>query len=110
MAAYYQVYDSCHLQAGYQEPGSAPEPYAWQSSMGYLFTTHSSGSTLQQLETWTPSNVVPWVHMGSTPKTNSLVVQPISAGSTHVQNTLTRHKQMHRSQNVQHQQQHGPHL
>jgi len=27
MAAYRQVYDSCHLQADCQEPGSAPEPY-----------------------------------------------------------------------------------
>jgi len=31
------VYDSRHLQADFQEPGSAPEPYARQSSMGYLF-------------------------------------------------------------------------
>ena len=28
MAAYRRVYDSRHLQADYQEPGSAPEPYA----------------------------------------------------------------------------------
>jgi len=27
MAAYRRVYDSRHLQADYQEPGSAPEPY-----------------------------------------------------------------------------------
>ena len=26
---YRRVYDSCHLQADCQEPGSAPEPYAW---------------------------------------------------------------------------------
>jgi len=37
MAAYRRVYDSRHLQADCQEPGSAPEPYARQSSMGYLF-------------------------------------------------------------------------
>jgi len=37
MAAYRWVYDSCHLQADCQEPGSAPEPYARQSSMGYLY-------------------------------------------------------------------------
>jgi len=37
MAAYRRVYDSRHLQADCQEPGSASEPYAWQSSMGYLF-------------------------------------------------------------------------
>jgi len=28
MAAYRRVYDSRHLQADCQEPGSAPEPYA----------------------------------------------------------------------------------
>ena len=38
MAAYRRVYDSRHLQADCQEPGSAPDPYARQSSMGYLFT------------------------------------------------------------------------
>ena len=39
MAACCRVYDSRNLQADCQEPGSAPEPYAWQSSMGsvYLF-------------------------------------------------------------------------
>ena len=36
MAAYHRGYDSRHLQADCQEPGSAPEPYARQSSMGYL--------------------------------------------------------------------------
>ena len=28
---------TCHLQADCQEPGSAPEPYAVQSSVGYLY-------------------------------------------------------------------------
>ena len=37
MAAYRQVYDSRHLQADYQELGSAPEPYVRQSSIGYLY-------------------------------------------------------------------------
>jgi len=37
MAAYRWVYDSRHLQADCQELGLAPEPYAWQSSMGYLY-------------------------------------------------------------------------
>ena len=37
MATYYRVYDSRHLQADCQEPGSAPEPYARQLSMGYLY-------------------------------------------------------------------------
>jgi len=41
MAAYRRVYDSRHLQADCQEPESAPEPYARQSSTGclYLFST-----------------------------------------------------------------------
>ena len=37
MAAYRRVYDSCHLQADCQEPGSAREAYARQWSMGYLY-------------------------------------------------------------------------
>ena len=37
MAAYRRVYDSRHLQADSKEPGSAPEPYARYSSMGYLY-------------------------------------------------------------------------
>jgi len=37
VAAYRRVYDSRHLQADCQEPGSAPEPYARQSSTGYLY-------------------------------------------------------------------------
>ena len=35
MESYRQVYDSHHLQADCHEPGSAPEPYARQSSMDY---------------------------------------------------------------------------
>ena len=50
MAAYRQVYDSCHLQADYQEPGSAPEPYARQSSTGYLYLfIAGSGAALGSL-------------------------------------------------------------
>jgi len=37
MAAYRRVYDLRHLQADCQEPGSAQEPYARLSSMGYLY-------------------------------------------------------------------------
>ena len=37
MAAYHRVYDSRHVQADCQEPGSAPEPYVPQLSMGYTF-------------------------------------------------------------------------
>jgi len=44
MAAYRRVYDSRHLQADCQIPGSAPESYARQSSMGYL-TGHDHSSS-----------------------------------------------------------------
>jgi len=37
MAAYRRVYDSRHLQADCQVPGSAPEPYALWSSMDYVY-------------------------------------------------------------------------
>jgi len=37
MAAYRLVYNTHHLQADCYEPGSAPEPYARQSSTGYLY-------------------------------------------------------------------------
>ena len=49
MAAYHRVYESRHLQADCQEPGSAPEPYAQQLSMGYLYLliTHISKKALQ---------------------------------------------------------------
>ena len=37
MAAYRRVCDSRHLQADCQGPGSAPEPYARQSSTGHFY-------------------------------------------------------------------------
>jgi len=37
MTAYRRVYDAHHLQADCQELGSAPELYARQSSVGYLY-------------------------------------------------------------------------
>jgi len=51
MAAYHWVYDSPHLQADCQAMGSAPEPYAWQSSMGYVYLLHhSSNSSSSDME------------------------------------------------------------
>ena len=47
MAAYRQVYDSRHLQADCQEPASAPETYARQSSMGYLYLFYCGNSSTQ---------------------------------------------------------------
>ena len=37
MAAYRRVYDSRQVQADCQERASAPEPYAPQSSKGYVY-------------------------------------------------------------------------
>ena len=49
MAAYCRIYDSRHLQADCQAPGSAPEPYARQSSTGcfYLFRSRKGGGLSQ---------------------------------------------------------------
>ena len=38
MAAYRRVYDSHHLQANCQEPGSAPEPYTLGNRVWATFT------------------------------------------------------------------------
>ena len=43
MAAYSRVYDSRHLQADCQEPGSAPEPYA-------TFTVFTLGGLLHSVQ------------------------------------------------------------
>jgi len=47
MAAYRRVYDSRHLQADCQEPGSAPEPYARISSMGYLYLFYATSRAVE---------------------------------------------------------------
>ena len=44
MADYRRVYDSRNLQADCQEPGSAPEPYALYSSMGYIYLFTLTGN------------------------------------------------------------------
>jgi len=41
MAAYRPVYDSRHLQADCQEPGSAPEPYARSSTFTFFMFTEN---------------------------------------------------------------------
>jgi len=38
----HHVYDSCHMQADCQEPGSAPELYAVQLSTGYLYLFYNA--------------------------------------------------------------------
>jgi len=59
MAAYRWVYNSRHLQADYQEQGSAPEPYAWQSSMGYLYLwLRLSDKVLVWLSVWSEVQIV----------------------------------------------------
>ena len=53
MAAYRRVYDSRHLQADCQEPGSAPEPHDRQSSMGYVtFFTFYNVYTVYRVNTF----------------------------------------------------------
>jgi len=41
MAAYRRVYDSRHLQADCQEPGSAPEPYTLANRVWATFIFYS---------------------------------------------------------------------
>ena len=53
MAAYRRVYDSHYLQADCQEPGSAPECYVQQSSMGDL-TFFIQEALLLQTDCTTP--------------------------------------------------------
>jgi len=43
VAAYCRVYDSRHLQTDCQDAGSAPEPYALYSSIGYLYLFNGYG-------------------------------------------------------------------
>jgi len=55
MAADRRVYDSRYLQADCQEPGSAPEPYARQSSISYLYLylyLVMGGSVAEWLACW----------------------------------------------------------
>ena len=47
MAAYRRIYDSRYPQADCQEPGSAPEPYAREWSMGYLLITKSNEGAVE---------------------------------------------------------------
>ena len=61
MAAYRRVYDSRHLQADCQEPGSALEPYGWQSSMGYLYRYLLYGATTTRKAVWRGCGVVTMV-------------------------------------------------
>jgi len=49
MAAYRRVYDSRHLQADCQEPGSAPGPYMLDSRVWATFFTRNC-STIEKCE------------------------------------------------------------
>jgi len=67
MAAYRRVYDSHHLQADCQEPGSDPELHTRQSSMGYPFSTRTTwisqyqkGKTSLDLNEARDDGVVGW--------------------------------------------------
>jgi len=56
VAVYRRVYDSRHLQAHCQEPGSAPEPDARQSSMGYVCLLLTYSLAHSQKESYEPSD------------------------------------------------------
>ena len=65
MAAYRRVYDSRHLQVDCQGPGSAPEPYARQSSMGCLYVLSSTpmvatGDVLMDRQTNSRAHRITW--------------------------------------------------
>ena len=45
MAAYRWVYDSRHLQADCQEPGSAPEPYTLGNGVWASFTFYCGAAS-----------------------------------------------------------------
>jgi len=51
MAAYRRVYDFRHLQADFQEPGSAPEPYTLGNpvGLGLAFFTALSSDALNNI-------------------------------------------------------------
>ena len=58
MAAYRLVYDLSHLQADCQEPGSAPEPYTRQSSMGLPLPFYYKNKNTKILTTLVPISIV----------------------------------------------------
>jgi len=57
MAAYCRVYASHHLQAGCQEPGSAPEPYARRSVIKYGLPLHFYQQSKQRLRDAQPQTM-----------------------------------------------------
>ena len=77
MAAYLRVYDSRHLQADYQEPGSAPEPYARQSStgIGYLNLFYLTSNIWQTWLTISWNSEMCWSVTWKT-DTTELVLEP----------------------------------
>jgi len=75
MAAYRRVYDSRHLQADCQEPGSAPEPYARKSSMGYVYLFLGFASR---------TRIGSWLHLCSLWK--AVAVAAVSAAASDEEN------------------------
>jgi len=79
MAAYPQVYDLRHLRADCQEPGSALEPYALYSSMGYFTFFHivSGAGSMKQCGV---CFFLPWAHGSSKPAAAGLPLWAQQAG------------------------------
>ena len=96
MAANRRVYDSRGLQADCQEPGSAPEPGARQSSMGYLYLFLGSVCNrtvryplLSERHTLAGTHSSAWVRT-ILPQTGSRSVQPFLHGQhTHTDTQTT---------------------
>jgi len=61
MADYRRVYDSRHCRLPESEPGSAPEPYARQSNMGFFSSVHAARLDGTKLSLWVVSGGVNWV-------------------------------------------------
>ena len=85
MAAYRRVYDSHHLQADCQEPGSAPEPYARYSSMGYLYLFTQWAGTTKVKPIWillkqesVGGSGISWAVCKSAPRSNHASTTPLS--------------------------------
>jgi len=62
MAAYRRVYDSRHLQADCQEPGSAPEPFVRLSSMGYLYLLPTKRNALPDAQPTASKHRRHWIY------------------------------------------------
>jgi len=88
MAAYRRVYDSRHLQADCQQPGSASEPYARTarlSSMGYVYLFSILQGIFQSCARSAPleGSVRRPPRIKAQPSTDQIVTTQYSKGTVH---------------------------